>query len=105
MKFVITETKREQVVDKFLTKKYGGLIPLEERNLDLIFFLKDTGREPNQNDIVFHHNPVTYTSIIPWEMVTDLEVFGYGLLASRRIVKDWLKKTYNIESIELFRKI
>jgi hypothetical protein len=105
MKFVITETKREQVVDNFLTKKYGGLRPLEDRNLGLIFFLKDTGHKPNQNDIVFHHNTVSYSTIIPWEMVTDLEVFGYGLLAARRIVREWLKKTYNIESMDLFRKL
>ena len=104
MKFLITETKREQAVNKFLTKKYGGLLSIEDRNMNLIFFIKDTGSEPNKNDIVFHHNPVTYTTIIPWEMITDLEVFGYGLLSSRRIVKEWLKKTYNITSMELYRQ-
>lgn len=105
MKFIITENRREQIVDKFLTTKYGGLISLKDKNNDLTFFLKDTGRESKQEDVVFYYNRVTYSAFIPWEMVTDLEVFGYGLLASRRIVKYWLKKTYNIEAIELFRKI
>jgi len=54
MKFVITESKRGELIDKYLSKDYGELIRYEPKNIpDLIFFVKDTKKEPIKRDIVF----------------------------------------------------
>jgi hypothetical protein len=49
MKFVITENKRERLIDKHLSDEYGGLIRYEPKNRpDLIFFVKDTEKITNK---------------------------------------------------------
>ena len=58
MKFVITESKRGELIDKYLSKDYGELIRYEPKNRpDLIFFVKDTKKEPIKRDIVFRDLP------------------------------------------------
>ena len=47
MRIIITEDKRERLIDNFLSEEYGGLIRYEPKNRpDLIFFVKDTKKEP-----------------------------------------------------------
>lgn len=105
MKFIITESRREQLIDKYLSKDYGGLIRYDDTNLDdLIFFIKDTGKKPHKNDIVFHYTKDNQGAVIPWEMVRDVELFTGDEWAAKQLVKKWLKKTYGIDPVKLFKK-
>ena len=54
MKFIITESKREELIDKYLSKEYGGLKKGESKNHpDLVFFIRDADHNLTGNDIVF----------------------------------------------------
>ena len=104
MKFIITESRREQLIDKYLSKDYGGLIRYDDTNRDdLIFFIKDTGKKPHKNDIVFFYNKDSQSVYVPSEMVRELEIFTGDEWESRMFVREWLKKTYEINPIKIYR--
>jgi hypothetical protein len=105
MKFIITESRREQLIDKYLSKDYGGLIRYDDTNRDdLIFFIKDTGKKPHKNDIVFFYNKDSQSAYVPSEMVRDVELFTGDEWVAKQLVKKWLKKTYGIDPVKLFKK-
>jgi hypothetical protein len=104
MKFVITESKRDQLIDKYISNYLGELTKLEDRD-GRIFFLKDTGKKPTQDDVVFFYSKDSYSAYIPWILITSLNIFGCGLFEARRLVMDWLLKTYNIKVYDLYRKM
>ena len=53
MKFVITENKRERLIDNYLSNEYGELIRYEPKNRpDLIFFVKDTKKTIIEAEII-----------------------------------------------------
>jgi isocitrate dehydrogenase len=103
MKFVITESKREELIDKFLSKEYGGLIRYDSNNRpDLIFFVRDTKKEPIKRDIVFFYNKEDQYAFINWKMVTHIQMFTGDEFESERFIKRWLKKTYGIDPVKLY---
>ena len=103
MKFVITENKRERLIDNQLSNEYGGLIRYEPKNRpDLIFFVKDTKKEPIKRDIVFFYNKEDQVAFIPWKMVTHTNMFTGDEGESERYVKRWLKKTYGVDPIKIY---
>ena len=103
MKFVITESKREKLIDKYLSKDYGELIRYEPKNRpDLIFFVRDTKKEPIKRDIVFFYNKEDQVAFIDWKMVTHTNIFTVDEDESERYVKRWLKKTYGIDPIKIY---
>jgi hypothetical protein len=105
MKFVITESRREQLIYKYLSDRYGGLLKVDEPRLDLIFFLKDNGKDKlTGNDIVFHYAKDKQHASIPWEMVRDIEMFTGDEWESRQFIMKWLKKTYGIDPVKLYQK-
>jgi hypothetical protein len=104
MKFVITESKRDQLIDKYISDYLGGLTQLEDKN-DIISFIKDTGNKPTKDDIVFYYSKFSHSAYIPWTLITSLNIFGCGLFEARRLVRDWLLKTYNIKAYDLYRNI
>ena len=56
MKFIITESKQEKLIDKYLSKEYGGLKKGESKNHpDLVFFIRDDDHNLTGNDVVFHY--------------------------------------------------
>ena len=103
MKFVITESKREGLIDKYLSKEYGDLIRYEPKNRpDLIFFVRDTGKDPIKRDIVLFYNKDDQYAFITWQMVKDIYLFTGNEWESEQLVKRWLKKTYGIDPIKLY---
>jgi hypothetical protein len=104
MKFVITESKLDLLIDKYISDYLGGLTKMEDKN-GLIFFLKDTGEKPTEDDVVFYYSKDTQAAYIPWTLITSLNIFGCGLFEARRLIQDWLLKTYNIRVYDLYRNI
>ena len=103
MKFVITENKRERLIDKHLSDEYGGLIHFVSKNRDeLIFFVKDTGKSPTKDDIVFFYNKHSQSAFIDWKMVNSVRMFTTDEWESKQFVMRWLKKTYGIDPIKLY---
>ena len=103
MKFVITESKRGELIDKYLSKDYGGLIRYEPKNRpDLIFFVKDTGKDPIKRDIVLYYNKEDQYAFINWGIVDSIRMFTGDEWESEQFVKRWLKKTYGINPIKLY---
>ena len=103
MKFVITENKRGQLIDKYLSDEYGGLIRYESKNRpDLIFFVKDTKKEPIKRDIVLYYNKEDQYAFINWGIVDSIRMFTGDEWESEQFVKRWLKKTYGINPIKLY---
>lgn len=103
MKFVIRESKRGELIDKYLSKDYGGLIRYEPKNRpDLIFFVKDTKKEPIKRDIVFFYNKEDQVAFIDWKMVTHTNIFTGDEWESAQFVKRWLKKTYGIDPVKMY---
>lgn len=103
MKFVITENKRERLIDNQLSNEYGGLIRYEPKNRpDLIFFVKDTKKEPIKRDIVLFYNKEDQVAFINWGIVDSIRMFTGDELESEQLVKRWLNKTYGINPIKLY---
>ena len=103
MKFVITENKREQLIDKHLSDEYGGLVqyfPPSRR--DLIFFIRDTEENPVKRDVVLFYNKDEQNAYINWNMVDSIRMFTGDEWESEQFVKRWLKKTYGIDPIKLY---
>jgi hypothetical protein len=53
---------------------------------------------------VFHYTKDNQGAVIPWEMVRDVEIFTGDEWDAKQLVKKWLKKTYGIDPVKLFRK-
>ena len=103
MKFLITENKRKQLIDNYLSEEYGGLIRYEPKNRpDLIFFVKDTGKEPIKRDIVLFYNKEDQVAFINWNIVDSIRMFTGDEFESEQLVKRWLNKNYGIEPIKLY---
>jgi hypothetical protein len=103
MKFLITENKRKQLIDDYLSEEYGGLIRYEPKNRpDLIFFVKDTGKEPIKRDIVLFYNKDDQYAFINWNIVDSIRMFTGDEFESEQLVKRWLKKNYGINPIKLY---
>jgi len=103
MKFVITENKRGGIIDKHLSDEYGGLIRYKPTNRpDLIFFVRDTKKEPIRRDIVLYYNKEDQYAFINWNMVDSIRMFTGDEWESEQFVKRWLKKTYGIDPIKLY---
>jgi len=103
MKFVITENKRERLIDNQLSNEYGGLIRYEPKNRpDLIFFVRDTGKEPIKRDIVLFYNKDDQYAFINWNIVDSIRMFTGNEFESEQLVKRWLKKTYGIDPIKIY---
>lgn len=104
MKFLISESRKEELIDKYLSKEYRGLKKGESKNHpDLVFFFRDV-ETPTSNDLVFHYSKDKQHAVIPWEMVRDIEMFTGDEWESNELIKKWLKKTYGIDPVKLFRK-
>jgi hypothetical protein len=104
MKFIITEDKRIRLIDNELSNQYGGLKKGESKNHpDLIFFFKDV-EVPTAGDLVFHYTKDGQSAVIPWKMVDTIRMFTGDEWESKQFVMRWLKKTYGIDPVKLYKK-
>jgi hypothetical protein len=101
MKYIITESKLEQVIIKYLNKFYGNL---EEYRTDLhperLFFVrgKKVLMELNIENMRLE---VDYDTI--WE---DLEtVFSIDYDDVENIIKKWVEETYNLRGVRPERSV
>jgi hypothetical protein len=103
MVFLITENKRERLINNYLSEEYGELIRYEPKNRpDLIFFVRDTGKEPIKRDIVLFYNKDDQYAFINWNIVDSIRMFTGNEFESEQLVKRWLTKTYGIDPIKLY---
>ena len=104
MKFLITEDKRERLVDKQLSDEYDGLIRFVGSNRpDLIFFITNTGKNMVEKDNIFYYNKDLQVAFIPWNMVDGIRMFTSNEFESEQFVKRWLNKTYGIDPVRLYK--
>jgi hypothetical protein len=91
MKLIITESKMDQVVTRWLNKKYGNLTPIKHTI--------STSYTNESGDIVFYYFDVSGDIIIEDEdLQNDLfDMFGLSRYNLNRIVKPWIEETYGID--------
>ena len=68
------------------------------------YYIRDDDHNLTGNDVVFHYTKDNQGAVIPWEMVRDVELFTGDEWVAKQLVKKWLKKTYGIDPVKLFKK-
>ena len=92
MKVVITESKRDRLVIKWLNDNYGDLIPYEtSRSLNHIFFMKD-------DEVIFDYNKKNRDVYISYDKIwTFLEsFFGMEYKEIQYLTKEWVGEHYKL---------
>ncbi len=88
MKLIITESKRNEAVTKWLDRKYGNLIPIKH-NITTTF-TNESGDGMfyySYGDVIIDNDDLQY----------DLyNMFGLSRHDLNQIVKPWIKETYGI---------
>lgn len=91
MKIIITESKIDQVVTKWLNKKYGNLKPI--KHTIFTTFIDDSG-----NGIFFYDNVSGDVTIEDESLQNDLfNMFGLSRYKLNQFVKPWVEETYGID--------
>jgi hypothetical protein len=102
MKIVITESKREQLVDKILSDEYGDLKNVSNKHFpNITFFVKYETKPPAFGNTVFYFKIEERVAVIPWGMVKGIKVFTLSDNESKQFVISWLRKHYHIGVIKL----
>jgi hypothetical protein len=95
MKYIITESKMEQVIIKYLNKFYGDL---EEYRTDkypnMVFYVKD-------KIVYMEHNLKSGRLWVDYDTIwTDLEtIFSLEELEIQDIITKWVEETYKLEGV------
>jgi len=92
MKVVITESKRDHIVIKWLNNNYGDLTPYEtDREPNQIFFMKD-------GEVIFDYNKknrevhISYDKI--WLFLDSF--FGMEYKKIQDLLKQWVEEHYKL---------
>ena len=95
MKYIITESKLDRVVIKYLNKEYGDLEEYTtDKRPDNVFFVKDK-KVYMEQDLKNGYLYVDYYTI--W---TDLKnIFGLERHEIQRIIKKWVEETYKLRGV------
>jgi hypothetical protein len=93
MKYIITESKLEQVIIKYLNKGYGDLnVYRVDGNSDSVFFVKD--------DKVYMEREKNVLWVDYFTIWTDLEtIFSLKDSEIQEIITKWVKETYKLRGI------
>ncbi len=93
MKYIITESKMEQVIIKYLNKEYGDLnVYRVDGNSDSVFFVKD--------DKVYMEREKNVLWVDYFTIWTDLEtIFSLKDSEIEHIITKWVKETYKLRGI------
>jgi hypothetical protein len=88
MKMIISESKRDSAVIKWLDKKYGNLIP--RKGIGYTDYFDEKGN----NIFSFSYEEIT---IVSPDLQYDLfNMFGLKRYDLNQIVKPWIEETYGI---------
>jgi len=89
MKLIITDSKRDGAVIKWLDRKYGNLIPIKGVGYTDYFDDKDN------NIFSFSYGDIT---IVSPDLQYDLfDMFNLSRYDLNTIIKPWVKQTYDID--------
>jgi len=95
MKYIITESKLENVVIKYLNKMYGDLEEYRTDNRpDSVFFVKGKKifmEQDLKNDYLY----VGYETI--WKDLEDTFLLEYNEIQS--VIFKWVEETYNLRGV------
>ena len=92
MKVIITESKLERLVIKWLNDEYGNLVPHKQAKYnEHIFYTK--GNE-NIFDINKHSGDV-YVSDVIWS--TLARMFGMSYQNIQKVTKEWITNHYHLD--------
>jgi hypothetical protein len=92
MKLIITENKLNDVVIKFLNKRFGDLKPYEtDEYPDSIFYIRD-------KEVFFEYDKEYGKTYISYNHIWSLLKFFFSLehVQIKEITKLWLEKHYNL---------
>jgi hypothetical protein len=90
MKLIITESRRNEVVTKWLDRKYGNLTPIEHT-------MTTTYTNESGDGIFFYGRTYGDVTIEDENLQYDLyNMFGLSRYDLNQIVKPWIEKTYGI---------
>jgi len=92
MKVLITESKRDRLVIKWLNLEYGDLTPYEmEKHPNQIFFMKD-------EKIFFNYNKKPGTVGISYDKIWSFleSFFGLEYEEIQDITKEWIEEHYKL---------
>jgi hypothetical protein len=90
MKLIITESRRNEVLTKWLDRKYGNLIPIKHT-------ISTTYTDKSGNGVFFYNGVAGDVTIDNDGLQYDLfNMFGLSRYDLNQIVKPWIEKTYGI---------
>ena len=95
MKHILTESKMEQVIIKYLNKFYGDLEEYRtDEYPDKVFYMKD-------EKIFMEHNLKSGRLWVDYDTIwTDLEtIFSLEELEIQDIITKWVEETYKLEGV------
>ena len=95
MKVLITESKRDHIVIKWLDNNYGDLTPYEtDEYPDFIFFMKD-------GEIIFDYNKKNGWIYVSYDKIWSLleSFFGLEFEETQALTKEWLEEHYKLDII------
>lgn len=88
MKFIISESKKDDAVTKWLDRKYSNLTPIK----DTIYTTYNN--ESGNKMFVYSHDDVTIENDnLQYDLFNMFNLSRYDL---NRIIKPWIEKTYDI---------
>ena len=93
MKYIITESKLNRAVFKWLSNQYGDLEPFEiEKHPDYIYFMKD-------GEVVFDYNKKNGYVFISYENIWSFlsSFFGLNYEEIEDLTKEWVEEHYKLE--------
>ena len=95
MKYIITESKLDRVVIKYLNKEYGDLKEYTtDKRPDNVFFVKDK-KVYMEHDLKNGYLYVDYDTI--WSELKNIFNLTNDYIAI--IISKWVDETYNIEGV------
>jgi hypothetical protein len=95
MKYIITESKLENVVIKYLNKMYGDLEEYRtDKHPDSVFFIKGKKVFMEQDleiDDLYVHSDTIWKDLVDTFSLENDEI--------RHIIKKWAEESYNIKDV------
>jgi hypothetical protein len=93
MKVLITESKRDRLVIKWLNDNYGDLIPYKtDKHRNYIFFMKN-------GEVIFEYNKIYGWVYISYDKIWSflISFFGLNNTQIQDLTKKWVEEQYKLD--------
>jgi hypothetical protein len=93
MKYIITESRLNDIVIKWLDNNFNGLVPYELKRYPNFIFYRKNGQ------IIFDYNKKNGTVYISYEEIWSFlkSMFGMNFDEIQELTKEWVEEHYNLK--------